>query len=128
MSSVFTQIVERKIPAYIVDENEKFIAILARGQVQHGHTLVIPKSYIDKYTDMDPKDFGELQEYACIIAKKLKLAFPSKARIIMNIVGFEVPHLHIHLIPSNSEKESYGPGNILSEDKMKTILETIIGV
>jgi histidine triad (HIT) family protein len=127
MDSVFTRIIKREIPGYIVDETDQYIAILARGQVQPGHTLVIPKQPIDKYTDMNINDYGNLQSYACIIAKLLIKAYPDKQRIIMNIVGFEVDHLHIHLIPANSEKESYTPGQILSDDEMNTILTLILG-
>jgi histidine triad (HIT) family protein len=127
MDSIFTRIINREIPGYIVDETDQYIAILARGQVQPGHTLVIPKQPIDKYTDMDPKAYGELQSYACEIAKLLIKTYPDKQRIIMNIVGFEVDHLHIHLIPANSEKESYQPGQILTDDEMNTILTLILG-
>jgi histidine triad (HIT) family protein len=127
MKSIFTKIINREIPGYIVDETDRYIAILARGQTQDGHTLVIPKTPIDKYTDMDPIEFGELQSYACSIAQLLSKAYPDKQRIIMNIVGFEVSHLHIHLIPANSEQESYQPGRILSNVEMDSILTTILG-
>ncbi|MGL4759712.1 MAG: HIT family protein [Patescibacteria group bacterium] len=126
MTSVFSKIINKELPAYIVDENESYIAILARGQVQPGHTLIIPKQHIDKYTDMDETAFAEIQKYALTIAKKLKNVFHEKERIIMNIVGFEVPHLHIHLVPANNIEEGYAQGVVLDDEGMQHILKRIL--
>jgi histidine triad (HIT) family protein len=127
MPSIFTRIINREIPSFIIDETDKYIAILAKDQMQPGHTLVIPKNEIDNYLDMSPEEYADLQVYAQTIAQKLKKAFPDKARIIMNIVGFEVPHLHIHLIPANSIQEAFmSKPEVLSDFKMKEILSLIL--
>jgi histidine triad (HIT) family protein len=126
MSSVFTKIINKEIPGYVIDQNDHCIAILAKGQIQKGHTLIIPKLEIDKFTDMSADDYINLQTFAHQIALKLALAFPNKSRIVMNIVGFEVPHVHIHLIPCNNIEEAYCTvENVYDSIEMQTILELI---
>jgi histidine triad (HIT) family protein len=126
MQSIFTKIINKEIPAYIVDETDQFIAILAKEQVQDGHTLVIPKMDIDNYLDMENAQYLALQEYTFKIAKLLKKAYPNKTRIVQNIVGFEVPHVHIHLIPANSIEEALHTSNrVLEAQVMQSILENI---
>jgi histidine triad (HIT) family protein len=127
MPSIFTRIINREIPSFIIDETDKYIAILAKDQMQPGHTLVIPKNEIDNYLDMSPEEYADLQVYAQTIAQKLKKAFPDKARIIMNIVGFEVPHLHIHLIPANTIQEAFmSKPEVLSDEKMAELMKFFI--
>jgi histidine triad (HIT) family protein len=127
MPSIFTRIINREIPSFIIDETDKYIAILAKDQMQPGHTLVIPKQEIDNYLDMSPEEYADLQVYAQSIAQKLKKAFPDKSRIIMNIVGFEVPHIHIHLIPANSIQEAFmSEPEVLSDEKMAELMKFFI--
>jgi histidine triad (HIT) family protein len=127
MPSIFTRIINREFPAFIVDETEQYIAILAKDQMQEGHTLIIPKKEVDSYLELSPEEFGEIQIYAQHIAKKLKKAYPDKQRIITNIVGFEVPHLHIHLIPANSVQEAFlSEPQVFDDSKMAEILKKII--
>jgi histidine triad (HIT) family protein len=129
MPSIFTRIINREFPAFIVDETEKFIAILAKDQMQEGHTLIIPKKEVDSYLELPPEEFAEIQLYAQYIAKKLKKAYPEKERIIMNIVGFEVPHLHIHLIPANSVEEAFfGKPVIHEKEYAQIILDKILNI
>jgi histidine triad (HIT) family protein len=126
MSSVFTKIISGQIPAFIIEQNDKYIAILARGQVQDGHTLVIPKQEIDKFTDLTQIEYTELQNFAYHISKRLESAFPNKARIVMNIVGFEVPHVHIHLIPCDNIQEAFSTdAKEYDTAKMQILLEKI---
>jgi histidine triad (HIT) family protein len=126
MNSIFSRIIRNEIPSFKILENDTCIAILARGQVQEGHTLIIPKKEIDKYTDMEEQRYLELQEFCLKVAKILKKAYPNKERIIQNIVGFEVPHVHIHLIPSNSIIEGLRTEEkVYDDNKMNEILEHI---
>ena len=101
MSSIFSKIVNREIPAYIVAENDNFLAFLDLFPLMEGHTLVIPKLEIDYFFDLDDNLFNELNIFSKKVAIGLKRAIPCK-RIGMTVIGLEVPHAHIHLIPINS--------------------------
>ena len=101
MSSIFSKIVNREIPAYIVAENDKFLAFLDVFPLMEGHTLVIPKLEIDYFFDLDDNLLNELNTFSKKVAIGLKRAIPCK-RIGMSVIGLEVPHAHIHLIPINS--------------------------
>ncbi len=101
MSSIFSKIVNREIPAYIVAENDKFLAFLDVFPLMEGHTLVIPKLEIDYFFDLDDNLLNELNIFSKKVAIGLKKAIPCK-RIGMSVIGLEVPHAHIHLIPINS--------------------------
>ena len=101
MSSIFSKIVNREIPAYIVAENDKFLAFLDVFPLMEGHTLVIPKLEIDYLFDLDDNLLNELNIFSKKVAIGLKRAIPCK-RIGMSVIGLEVPHAHIHLIPINS--------------------------
>jgi len=101
MSSIFSKIVNREIPAYIVAENDKFLAFLDVFPLMEGHTLVIPKLEIDYFFDLDDNLLNELNIFSKKVAIGLKRAIPCK-RIGMSVIGLEVPHAHIHLIPINS--------------------------
>ena len=126
MLSVFEKIINRDLPAHIVDENSDYIAILSKEQLQKGHTLIIPKKKVDKYTDMPDLEFRNIESYALGIAKILKKTFPDKDRIVLNIVGFEVDHLHIHLIPCNNIQEAMHSIPIAMEkDELEEILRRI---
>ena len=127
MSSIFTKIINREFKSYIVDETSDYIAILAKDQIQPGHTLVIPKVEVDNYLDMTSIEYSSLQEYVHKVAMILKKAYPDKYRIVMNIVGFEVPHCHIHLIPANSIDEAFHTeAKQLGDDEMTGILKLIL--
>ncbi len=100
MTSIFTKIIHRELPAYIIDENERFIAFLDINPLRLGHTLVVPKIEVDYIFDLSEKDYSDLFSFANRIAKKIKQNVDCN-RIGMSVVGLEVPHAHIHLIPIN---------------------------
>lgn len=101
MASIFTKIVKREIPAYIVAEDDANIAILDINPLVIGHTLVIPKKEVDYYYDLDIDDFDNLNRFARKVAKAIESVIPC-LRIGVAVVGLEVPHTHIHLVPLNS--------------------------
>lgn len=98
MSSIFTKIVQGEIPAYKVAENDQFLSFLDAMPLVEGHTLVIPKEEEDFIFDIDSENYKELWAFAQQVAQKIKKAYPDK-RIAVAVVGLEVPHAHIHLIP-----------------------------
>jgi len=100
MASIFTRIIEGEIPCYKIAENEKFIAFLDILPVAKGHCLVVPKKEIDFIFDLPKEDLQEINLFAKEIARKLKAVIPCK-RIGISVIGLEVPHAHMHLIPIN---------------------------
>lgn len=98
MSSIFKKIIDGEIPAYKVAENEHFLAFLDINPNAKGHTLCIPKQEINKIFDMDEDRYLELMRFARQVAKALEKTVVCK-RIGMAVVGLEVPHVHVHLIP-----------------------------
>ncbi len=100
MSSIFTKIINREIPAYIVAEDDKHIAFLDIFPVAEGHVLVVPKKEVDKIFDLDEEDYLNLMQFARKVAKAMENVFDVK-RIGMAVIGLEVPHVHIHLVPIN---------------------------
>ncbi len=101
MASIFTKIINREIPAYIVAEDDKHIAFLDISPNAPGHTLVVPKQEIDYLFDMPEEDYLSLMQFARKVAKALEQVFTGAKRIGMAVVGLEVPHVHVHLIPLN---------------------------
>lgn len=104
MASIFTKIVQGEIPAYKVAEDEKFLAFLDISPVAKGHTLVIPKKEIDYLFDLDDELYSGLQLFAKKVAVGLKKAVPCE-KIGVLVLGLEVPHAHIHLIPMKYEAD-----------------------
>lgn len=100
MASIFSKIISGDIPAHKVDENDRFLAFLDISPLQHGHTLVIPKLEVDYIFDLDDDLLGDMMVFAKSVSKKIKKAFPCN-RIGVAVIGLEVPHAHIHLIPIN---------------------------
>lgn len=98
MASIFTKIVEGSIPCYKIAENEDFLAFLDVNPNAAGHTLCIPKKEVDKLFDLDAASYQGLMEFARKVAIGLEKAVPCK-RIGMAVIGLEVPHVHIHLVP-----------------------------
>ncbi|MBV7441172.1 HIT family protein [Weeksellaceae bacterium TAE3-ERU29] len=126
MASVFTKIVNGEIPAYKIAENDKFLAFLDVSPVAKGHTLVIPKKEVDRIWDLDKETYTELMAYAYDIAAGLEKAIPCN-RVGIAVMGLEVPHAHVHLVPMNSlsdmdftkERPSF------SEEEMESIRANI---
>ncbi len=98
MATLFTQIIEGKIPAHFIAEDERHIAFLDRHPIAEGHTLVVPKKEIADFFAMEKKELEELMHFARRVAERLQGAIPCK-RIGLLVLGFEVPHVHIHLVP-----------------------------
>ncbi|MBB5624156.1 MULTISPECIES: HIT family protein [Pedobacter] len=101
MSSIFSKIVAGEIPAHVVAETTEFMAFLDVSPLTMGHVLVIPKKEIDYIFDMDEESYFGLTLFAKIVAVALKKAFPC-VKVGMAVIGLEVPHVHIHLIPMNA--------------------------
>ena len=99
---IFSKIAAGEIPSYKCAENEKFYAFLDINPLAKGHTLVIPRREIDYIFDMNDDELAEFQLFAKQVAVALKKAFPCK-KVAQVVLGLEVPHAHIHLIPMNSE-------------------------
>ncbi len=126
MSSIFTKIINREIPAYIVAEDEKHIAFLDIFPVAPGHVLVVPKKETDKLFDLDEKEYLELMTFARKVAKAMEKVFPRVNRIGMAVIGLEVPHVHVHLVPINTMDDMDFKKKIsLSEEEFKQIQENI---
>ncbi len=100
MASVFTKIVNGEIPCHKIAENEKFLAFLDIMPLATGHTLVIPKTEIDYVFDLNDNDYSELWSFTKYVANAVGAAIPCK-RVGVAVIGLEVPHAHIHLVPLN---------------------------
>ncbi len=100
MSSIFTKIIHGEIPSYKIAEDEDHYAFLDINPNAKGHTLVVPKKEVDKVFDLDEETYTALLQFARRVAKALEKTIPCN-RIGMSVVGLEVPHAHVHLIPIN---------------------------
>lgn len=121
MASIFTKIINGEIPCYKIAENEHFIAFLDVNPNAKGHTLCVPKKEVNKIFDLDDVLYTELMAFSKKIAIALEKALPCK-RIGMAVIGLEVPHVHVHLIPLNEMKEMTFQHKVsLSEDEFKAI-------
>ena len=101
MASIFTKIINGEIPCYKVAENDEFIAFLDVNPNAKGHTLVVPKKEIDKLLDLDQDTYSGLMEFSRKIGLAIEKTIPCN-RVGMSVIGLEVPHVHVHLIPLNS--------------------------
>ncbi|HML66195.1 MAG TPA: HIT family protein [Dysgonomonas sp.] len=104
MPSIFSRIVKGEIPSYKVAEDERFFAFLDINPMAKGHTLVIPKQEVDYIFDLDDDILKDMVIFAKKVAKSIEKAIPCK-RVGIMVVGLEVPHAHIHLIPINKESD-----------------------
>ena len=122
MSSIFSKIAAGEIPSYKCAESDKFYAFLDINPIVKGHVLVIPRKEVDYIFDMDDADLAEFTVFAKKVAVALKKAFPCK-KVGMAVLGLEVPHAHIHLIPMNSEKDMLfsNPKLKLTDEEFKAI-------
>ncbi len=99
--SIFTKIITGEIPSYKVAEDDNFIAFLDINPNAKGHTLVVPKKEENKIFDLSKENYSALMDFSYSVAKALEKAVPCK-RIGMSVIGLEVPHVHVHLIPTNT--------------------------
>lgn len=127
MSSIFSKIISGEIPSYKIAEDDKHIAFLDAMPLVKGHTLVIPKKETDLIFDLDSDEYKELWAFTQDIAKQIKKAVPCK-RVGIAVVGLEVPHAHIHLVPLNSmdDLNFKNVRLIFTPEEYKEIQESII--
>lgn len=122
MPSIFSKIIAGEIPCHKVAENESFLAFLDISPLQKGHTLVVPKKETDYIFDLADNELADMIVFAKGVAKKIKSVFPCN-RVGMTVIGLEVPHAHIHLIPINKEPDMnfQSPKLTLSQEELKEI-------
>ena len=104
MASIFTRIINREIPGHIVAEDERYIAFLDINPLTIGHTLVVPKKEVDYIFDLDDDTLADMNVFSKKVAIAIKKAVPC-ARIGVEVIGLEVPHAHVHLIPMNRTED-----------------------
>lgn len=126
MASIFTRIIQGEIPCYKVAEDDKYFAFLDINPVAKGHTLVIPKVEIDNLFDLDDDTLAGLTLFAKQIARKIQ-DYTQCKKVAMVVLGLEVPHAHIHLIPMNNEADvDFKREKLkLSEEEFKAIAHAI---
>ncbi len=123
--SIFTKIIQGKIPSYKVAENDDFYAFLDINPNAKGHTLVVPKKEENKIFDLDEKSYLGLMQFSYKVAKAIEKAVPCE-RIGMTVIGLEVPHVHVHLIPLHSMADAtFGKKEKLSDDEFQEIANEI---
>ncbi len=121
MPTIFTKIISGEIPSYKVAENDKFLAFLDIRPNAKGHTLCIPKEEVNKIFDLDEQTYLELMAFSRMVAKGIEKAVSCK-RVGMAVVGLEVPHVHVHLIPLNSMGDmNFAQKQDLSEEEFQQI-------
>ena len=125
MASIFTKIINGEIPCYKITENEDFIAFLDVNPNAKGHTLCVPKQEIDKIFDLDDNQFLALMNFSKTIAVALEKTISCK-RVGMAVIGLEVPHTHVHLIPLNEMDEMRFEKKVkFSNEEMQEIAQKI---
>ena len=122
MPSIFTRIINGEIPCYKVSENDVFMAFLDINPLRAGHTLVVPKVEIDYIFDLESDVFGEMFKYAQMVAKNIKANIKCN-RVAIIVLGLDVPHAHIHLIPMDTMADVN-----FANDKLKLSPEEFIEI
>ena len=126
MATIFTRIVRGEIPSYKVAEDERFFAFLDINPLTKGHTLVVPKQETDYLFDLDDRTLADMIVFAKRIARKLKEKIECK-KVAVVVLGLEVPHAHLHLIPIQDEKDvDFHKEKLkLSPEEFRAIADTI---
>lgn len=126
MATIFSKIVAGEIPSYKVAEDEQFYAFLDINPLVKGHTLVIPKREVDYYFDLTDEEIAAMQVFAKKVAVAIKKAFPC-IKVGQAVLGLEVPHAHIHLVPMQNESDMLfsNPKLQLDAEEFKAIAEAI---
>lgn len=129
MATIFSKIVAGEIPSYKVAENDRFFAFLDINPLVKGHTLVIPKREVDYIFDIEDEELAAMHLFAKSVAKAIEKAIPCK-RIGVAVMGLEVPHAHVHLIPINKESDMIisNPKQKLSNEEFVAIADSIKNV
>lgn len=126
MSTIFTKIVQGEIPSYKCAENDEFYAFLDINPIKPGHTLVVPKREEDYFFDLSDDEIGRMQIFAKKVAKAIKAAFPCK-KVAQAVIGLEVAHAHIHLVPIEKEGELFsGQHTELSREQFEAAAAAIL--
>lgn len=125
--TIFSKIIAGEIPSYKIAENDKFFAFLDIFPLVEGHVLVVPKTEIDKFFDVPDEYLAEILLFAKPIARAIESSFPCN-RCGISVVGLEVPHAHLHLIPINSADDlNFTRGKLkLPPEQLKAIQEKIV--
>jgi histidine triad (HIT) family protein len=125
--SIFSKIIKGEIPSYKIAENEKFFAFLDIFPMAEGHTLIVPKQEIDKFFDLPDSCLSEMLLFAKPIAKAMEASFPCN-RVGLSVIGLEVPHAHLHLVPINNADDLNftRPKLKLSDEQMKAAQQKIL--
>lgn len=126
MAGIFAKIAAGEIPSYKCAESDKFYAFLDINPLVKGHTLVIPRREVDYIFDLDDDELAEMAVFAKHVAAAIKKAFPCR-KVGMAVLGLEVPHAHIHLIPMQTEKDMNfaNPKLKLADDEMAAVAARI---
>jgi histidine triad (HIT) family protein len=125
MPSLFTKIIEGEIPCYKIAEDEHFFAFLDINPNAKGHTLCIPKQEVDKIMDLDEETYLGLMAFSRKVGKAIEASIDCK-RVGITVIGLEVPHVHVHLIPLNEMKEATFQHKVsLSNEDFRAIAERI---
>ncbi|MDD6001054.1 MAG: HIT domain-containing protein [Bacteroidales bacterium] len=126
MATIFTRIINGEIPCYKIAENEEFFAFLDINPVQKGHTLVVPKEEVSYIFDINDDKLGRYMAFAKRVAAAIKAAVPC-IKVGIAVVGLEVPHSHIHLIPLNEVNDlNFEHKMTLSKEEMEQIAQNIV--
>lgn len=126
MATIFSKIVAGEIPSYKVAEDDKFYAFLDINPLVKGHTLVVPKKEVDYIYDLSDEELAAMHVFAKYVALAIQKAFPCR-KVGEAVIGLEVPHAHIHLIPIQNESDMLfsNPKLKLSDEEFKSIAERI---
>ena len=126
MASIFSRIAAGEIPSYKVAEDEKFYAFLDINPIVWGHTLVVPKQEVDYYFDLEEKTLADMAVFTRKVAEAIKKAIPCR-KVGMAVLGLEVPHAHVHLVPLKEEGDMDFKHKVEnpSPEKMKEVCEKI---
>ncbi|MBT7528664.1 MAG: HIT family protein [Flavobacteriaceae bacterium] len=128
MASVFSKIISKEIPCYKIAENQDFIAFLDINPNSLGHTLCVPKIEVDNFLDLEKKSYDKLMSFSRNVALAIKQVVTCK-RIGMSLIGLEVPHVHVHLIPiSNMEDMQFIKKIKLNHNKFDSLAKEINSV
>lgn len=125
MPSIFTKIINKEIPGHIVAEDDKHIAILDVNPNAKGHTLCIPKKEVNKIFDLEEQEYLDLMLFSRKVAIALEKAVPCK-RVGVSVIGLEVPHVHVHLVPLQTMEDIQFKKKVtLSDGEFKELVEII---
>lgn len=125
MPTLFSRIINGDIPSYKCAENEKFYAFLDINPIRQGHTLVVPKREVDYFFDLTDEEIGQMQIFAKQVAVAIKKAFPCR-KVAQAVIGLEVDHAHIHLVPIDKEGELFSGNHVtISPEEFEASAEAI---